>query len=278
MTSLVWIASYPRSGNTWVRLLLDGLRGGDAAAQLARPAITTTAAASRHWFDETLLIESSDLTRDEAFAARPAVWRDCDRWSRGGTWFIKAHDAWTRNAAGEPLFPPELTAGAIYVVRDPRDVACSWAAFLGIDIDAAIAVMAGAAKPHSSVLRSLAIPVPQRMASWSENARSWLDSGIRLHAVAYEAMLADPDRAAADMVRFLGWETAPETMTEVVAATRFDRLRRLEAQQGFCERPESTERFFRRGQAGGWRDTLSAAQVAGIERDHGPMMRRLGYL
>jgi hypothetical protein len=63
-----------------------------------------------------------------------------------------------------------------------------------------------------------------------------------------------------------------------VDAVRFDRLRAAEDQDGFVERQPGMDRFFRRGIAGGWRDSLSPEQIARIESDHGTMMRRLGYL
>jgi aryl sulfotransferase len=48
--------------------------------------------------------------------------------------------------------------------------------------------------------------------------------------------------------------------------------------EGFGGQAVPGRGFFREGRAGGWRSSLSAAQVARIETDHGRVMRRLGYL
>ena len=59
----------------------------------------------------------------------------------------------------------------------------------------------------------------------------------------------------------------------------FGQLRGQEQEKGFREapRPYAGGNFFRRGEAGAWRDELSAEQIARIEAAHAPMMRRLGY-
>jgi aryl sulfotransferase len=63
-----------------------------------------------------------------------------------------------------------------------------------------------------------------------------------------------------------------------VGATQFDRLRSEERAGHFPETLRGDRPFFRRGIVGGWRDTLSSAQVARVESDHGEVMARLGYL
>jgi aryl sulfotransferase len=68
-------------------------------------------------------------------------------------------------------------------------------------------------------------------------------------------------------------------MRRAVAFADFAELKKQELDKGFREapRPQAGGNFFRRGVAGGWRDELSPEQVARIEAEHGPMMRRLGY-
>lgn len=55
-------------------------------------------------------------------------------------------------------------------------------------------------------------------------------------------------------------------------------LARQEARNGFEERSQKAERFFRKGKAGGWRDVLSDAQVQQIIADHGEALEHFGYL
>jgi hypothetical protein len=64
-----------------------------------------------------------------------------------------------------------------------------------------------------------------------------------------------------------------------VAFSAFGVLRAQEQAQGFIEQPaRSSGPFFRAGAVGQWRTVLTRAQVARIERHHGEVMRRFGYL
>ena len=65
---------------------------------------------------------------------------------------------------------------------------------------------------------------------------------------------------------------------QVIAFSAFEELSRQEAEKGFRERPPRIENFFLYAKSGGWREKLTAEQVARIVTDHGPMMRRFGYL
>ncbi len=91
-------------------------------------------------------------------------------------------------------------------------------------------------------------------------------------------MVAHPEGCFSDAARFLGMDAPPYMVAAAVEAVRFEKLSAAEDANGFVERPNTVTKFFRRGVAGGWRDTLTLEQAARIESDHGPVMRRLGYL
>ncbi|GIJ46758.1 hypothetical protein Val02_36440 [Virgisporangium aliadipatigenens] len=96
--------------------------------------------------------------------------------------------------------------------------------------------------------------------------------------VRYEDLHADPVAGFARMAATAGLATTPDRVAAAVAATRFARLRGLEAAHGFPERPAAATTFFRRGAVGGWRDDLPAHLARRIERAHGEAMADLGYL
>jgi hypothetical protein len=70
----------------------------------------------------------------------------------------------------------------------------------------------------------------------------------------------------------------PEQLETAIARSSFDNLRAQEEQDGFRERPEQSERFFRDGRSDQWREVLTGHQVARIVRNHGEQMARFGYL
>ncbi|MFD2264705.1 sulfotransferase domain-containing protein [Lacibacterium aquatile] len=278
MSGFFWLASYPKSGNTWLRLALLCLKQGKPMDFASRPSFAPIAA-NRHAFDVSLGVASSDLTPAEIAILRPRSYEEQARDTREPL-FCKVHDAWQITPAGEPLFPPAVTLGSLHIVRDPRDVAISWAHHAGITVDAAITHLSNPQASLAQQSNKLADQLPQHLGSWSEHVASWLDApGIQPSLlVRYEDMHTDAPSELRRVVDYIGWSAPPTAITEALAATRFDRLRAAEDDKGFLERPKTAERFFRQGRAGGWRSVLTSEQAMLIEENHGPMMRRLGYL
>ncbi|CAD6875577.1 sulfotransferase domain-containing protein [Methylomonas fluvii] len=277
MNGFYWLASYPKSGNTWLRLFLESLfLDGDTPDINALQTVGNNAA-NRYAFDRVLDIASSDLTDDEITCARPRQY-EIEAREAQAPMLRKAHDAWRLTPAGEPLFPPGLTLGAVYIVRDPRDVAVSLAHHMNQTIDQSIQRMCDPEAVMERGLRRVPDQLPQLLMSWSQHARSWLEAPVPLLLLKYEDLLADPATHFGSAVQFLQAKAAPDKIAAAVEAVHFERLRAMEESEGFAEKQPGMERFFRRGIAGGWRDSLSSGQIGRIEADHGDMMHRLGYL
>ncbi len=278
MSGFFWLASYPKSGNTWLRLALPAL-GQGKKVDFSAVSDFAPIAASRVVFDRVMAIESSDLTPDEIALLRPRCYEALAELEQKPL-FRKVHDAWGLTPAGEPLFPASVTLGTICVVRDPRDVAVSFAHHLGHGIDRIIAQMNDRQFQLVSQQTRLAEQLPQHLGDWSGHVAGWLTApGARAPLlVRYEDMQADAARELRRIAAYVGWSATDEAIMRAVDATRFDVLRAAENEHGFRERPGAAQRFFRQGRIGGWRDALTAVQVESIESAHGGMMRRLGYL
>lgn len=277
MNGFYWLASYPKSGNTWLRLFLESLLAQDRQLDINVLRSVGNNAANRYAFDRVLDIASSDLTDDEITRARPRQYEIEAREAQAPL-LRKAHDAWRLTSAGEPLFPPGLTLGAVYIVRDPRDVAVSLAHHMNQTIDQSIQRMCDPEAVMERGLRRVPDQLPQLLMSWSQHARSWLEAPVPLLLLKYENLLADPVTHFGSVAQFLQTGAAPGKIAASVEAARFERLRAIEEREGFAERPPGMERFFRRGIAGDWRNSLNSRQIRRIEIAHGDMMRRLGYL
>src|SRR5581483_5694512 len=124
--SIVWLASYPKSGNTWLRILLanymSGAQGPAGIDQLELFPI----ASLRRLFDDLVGIEASDLTAAEITAYRGEAYRVLAR-EHPPPVFVKVHDAYQTSDEGTPLFPAEITRCVVYVVRNPLDLVVSLA-------------------------------------------------------------------------------------------------------------------------------------------------------
>ena len=277
---IVWLASYPRSGNTWVRLLLANvLADEDVSINRITRALPGTVATSREQFDELAGVESCLWTDDEAEALRPDVYRYRARQAAGdGTplLFCKAHDALHDTAAGEPLFPEDATVGAIYMLRNPLDVAVSNAINAGKhDFSAMIRTL----NTRDHFVSGTARFLRERRLDWSSHVESWLAAPFPVLPVRYEDLLADTLGTLARMVRFLRLDgaAAPPRLQRVVRATAFLRLREQERREGFIERSPLAKEFFRSGKAEDWRRHLTAAQVREVVCAHGRVMAAADY-
>lgn len=270
----VWLASYPRSGNTWLRLLLESAATGGAPVDIGAIRLNVPVL-NRAEFEDLLAMDPSALTPQEIDEARPELYAAIAANFEGSFIRRKVHEKYRLTPSGRPVFPAELSHTAIYIVRDPRDVAVSYAAFSGCDIDMAVARMAdpgciigkGGERYH----------FPEPLGTWSEHVQSWLDqTAIAVFLLRYEDLLADTAGWLENLAAYAG---VPAADTEQAAhSVNFTNLQAQEECNGFAEKPSSAERFFRSGRAGGWLQILNTAQCERIERDHGPMMRRLGYL
>jgi hypothetical protein len=272
----LWIASYPKSGNTWARAVLSAWRTG-------RPVrlneLEGEGVAARIPFDDALGILSSDLTGDEAELLRPRV-DELLAQEASHRIVRKAHDGFYPGPAGEPAFSASATSAALYVVRDPRDVAVSLAHHNGRDFDWAAAWMNDPNATMGESKNGLELQLRQRIGTWSQHVRSWLDDApFPVHALRYEDCLARPTETFGEALRAASIGPVEDAdVARAVERASFERLREAEAVEGFRERPGTAIRFFRSGRAGAWRDELSPHIAARIEAAHGELMSRFGYL
>ena len=114
--------------------------------------------------------------------------------------------------------------------------------------------------------------------SWSRHVESWTaQPSPGLHVMRYEDMTARPMESFAGLVQFLRLPADRQRLQRAIELSSFDALRKMEDKEGFMERSEKSERFFRKGKAGGWREVLTPAQVEAVAAAHETQMRRFGY-
>ncbi|MBI2865665.1 MAG: sulfotransferase domain-containing protein [Chloroflexi bacterium] len=277
MKGIIWLASYPRSGNTWLRVVLSHLTEKEWDPEELN-SLPIGHAASRELFDDIAGVEASDLTEAQIALLRPCVYQHLVTGLEQPL-FLKTHDAWTFNVAGEPVLSATATAGAIYLVRNPLDVAVSFAHFLGTDTEHAIRAMEDPTYVWYEAKTRLTGQLPQRLLPWSAHVRSWLDEAhIPIYVMRYEDMKARPLETFSDAVRFCGLKHTEAEIEMALQVSRLSRLQDLERSKGFREKPVTATRFFREGAVGAWREALSESQVQRLIAVHGKVMRRLGYL
>ena len=289
-----YLASYPKSGNTWCRVFitelrrLAGLDSADATAsaqqeeqalRLNRDLATGSIVSSRHWLDDQLGIDSSDLCWAELDKVRGrvghqrALYSECLR-------YHKVHDAFTSpDSAGRPVVPTKGCRGAVVMIRHPADVVVSLSHFFSWELERCVAFLLNeeAALCRSSTRGGH--QVRQFMGSWAKHGQSWVDQQqIPVLLLRYEDLLVQPEQHFWRLATFLDLPAEDTLIREAVANTRFDKLRAKEdAEGGFHERPQGCERFFRSGRSGEGQEQLTDEQLQQLEEAFAATLHRFGY-
>ena len=274
MSGILWLASYPKSGNTWLRAFLHNLlRNSRAPFDINRMSELTAGDSQAHWYERFDSRSPVALGGEDLARLRPRVHALIAE-SAPDTVMVKTHNALVE-ADGVPMITQSLTAGAIYVVRNPLDVVVSYAHHLGQPTDDVITLMEtkGFHSPAS------ADQVPEHHSDWSTHVESWTASSHpQLHVVRYEDMGRRPGPTFRAISAFLGLKPPRERLERAMRHSSFRSLRAQEDRTGFIERTPSQDRFFRTGKMGGWREVLDDAQVRRVVERHRTQMERFGYL
>lgn len=277
---IIWLSSYPKSGNTWFRIVLSRILNksstlnyiNDIDTILGSPMVT-----NRSWMNKTLGYDSTLLHDDEIDQLRPEAYKWYAEQIKQ-TIYIKTHDAYTRLTDQRPLIPQEGCLGAIYFIRNPLDVAISLAHHAKCPIDWSIQMMGN---------QQFSVPlnakndkqIRQQLLSWSQHVQSWVTQPpFRILVLRYEDMFFNPIETFNKSMEFLKLDIAPELLKKAIDDASFDKLQQHEQQYGFKEKLENSGTFFRKGVVGDWQNTLTKEQVERIIHNHEEVMRTYGYL
>jgi hypothetical protein len=274
MAGIIWLASYPKSGNTWLRSFLHNfLRAADRSHDINRLTDLTAGESMTELYRAQDPLLDEHYTDDRVRQLRPLVHRAISQRSPD-TVLVKTHNA-LAEIDGAPLISLDVTAGAIYVVRNPLDVAISFSHHNRTTVDNIIEFM----NTKAAATVSNATNVYEFYDTWSGHVASWTaTSSPTLHVMRYEDMLASPLKSFGGVVKFLGIEAPRQRIEKAIRLSSFQVLKEQERRQGFRERPRAMEAFFREGKAGQWKKVLTTAQIAAIVSAHREQMERFGYV
>jgi hypothetical protein len=276
MGGIIWLASYPKSGNTWTRTFLSNLVTIMAGEQEALDINSI----NRFSLGENMISFYKDILgyapgpehkqqiADTRHQVQAAI---ADQFE--GLIFTKTHNALIVDH-GQSIINFAATAGAIYIVRNPLDVAISLSYHMARTIDEAIDVMG---------TRSMETPINDKRVhevwgSWSQHVESWTRKPHQaIYVMRYEDMLSEPEKIFGGLARHLLLNPTPAELKLAIARSSFDAVQAQEDAEGFKEKPAHAERFFREGRAGQWKEMLTPTQVERIVATHGEQMKRFGY-
>ena len=272
---IIWLASYPKSGNTWLRSFLINYLNKRTSN-----------------FDFSLLDQIRRFPRRELydqlkvnFNKFPEIvsnWINMQEFInlKNEFTYLKTHNAMC-TIDNHPFTNSQNTIGSIYLVRDPRDVILSYSKFLNKSIAHTFNIMKSSS--ISRVDTSKNAPVDVMMGSWAENYRSWRDySSVKKIIVKYEDLIQNPYETFFKIINYLnkinGLIIDEEMIKISIDNTSFDKLRDIEKRDGFNESESKNCNFFRKGKSGDWKNYLDKKIISQIEQAFKKEMKELGYL
>lgn len=276
--NIYWLASYPKSGNTWTRAFIANLLNEETEAVDINALNTGAIASDKDWVETALDFDINELSHDEIDRLRPAAYRWLSQQLESPR-YHKIHDAYTYLPNGEALIPIDTSKGALCIIRNPLDVAISFAHHNSCSIDKAIANMAKADYAFCAQSKCYYPQLRQRLLSWSGHVLSWADApGLNKLIVRYEDMKQNSVATFSSMASFLELPHDKKSVTEALEHCKIEKLQAQEAASPFRERAAKSKSFFRKGLVGDWKNTLTDKQVNILINDHRSVMQRFGYL
>ncbi|MEA4839526.1 MAG: sulfotransferase domain-containing protein [Bacteroidales bacterium] len=278
MKNIVWLASYPKSGNTWFRMFLSNYLKNSSEPLPLEEIESTPIASSAVDFEDIIALNPFELTPDEVDLYRPDLYRVIseEAWKNKEISYKKAHDAYTLNDIGQPLFPEEVSRSAVYFIRNPLDVCVSYANHSAKEIQKTFAFLLN---EEASLAGGKNGQLRQILGSWKNHVQSWKKQTlIPVHFVRYEDMLQKPVETFGDIVRFLELEYLEERLERAILHSDFKLLQQMEQEKGFNERLQQSKHFFWKGKIGNYRDYLSKDQIDRIVEYNYDTMKEFGYI
>tara|TARA_Y100001970_G_C14025794_1_gene745946 strand:- start:35 stop:871 length:837 start_codon:yes stop_codon:yes gene_type:complete len=278
MKKFIWLASYPKSGNTMLRLFLSSYFFTDDGK------INTLKTIKHITNFQSLILSLNNVPSYEEF--KKDLTKVCPLWIDAQKFhapkikkfiLLKTHN-FMGSINGHPLTNAAYTKGFIYIVRDPRSVVLSTKHHYDFTIEKAVESLSND-KNFSLGTRT---PVPEFITSWRTHYMSWKKYSLEVPSIIikYEDLVKSPNIYFMKILKFLReiltFEIDEEKFKNTIKSIDFDNLKKFENNEGFDERLHG--RFFRQGKIDEWRSQLSDINQKKISMLFKNEMFDLGYL
>ena len=277
---IIWLASYPKSGNTWLRMFLRAYflsedkkfsinDEGDAGYE------TNT-------FPNIEILKENKINYNK-FEEIVKNWLELQKFINLNNKinFLKTHNG-NFNINGFPFTNTENTAGGIYIVRDPRDVALSLSNHFDISHQEAVDNMKNMQHYEFYDVNLSKGFKRTIMGNWPSNYNSWrYYQGRDIHLVKYEDMIKEPTNTFYKILKYINlfksFDLDEKKIKNAIETTSFKNLSKMENEKGFKELGSGSN-FFRKGKIGDWQESLEPRLAKEIENNFKKEMKELGYI
>ena len=271
----IFLASYPKSGNTWLRSIIGNLYNFDKEFSLNDLKSIPLLSIKKHFskFENKVFVNNNDLHFDW-ISQNIIKCQNILNNKPNHLNIFKTHSARHKNFTNETV-----NAGFIYIVRDPRDIIVSLKNFSGKEINKTIDEFL-----FSNSLMITTNGAQELLSTWELNVQSWLNyNSVPRLIIKYEDLKLNPKEIILNIKKFLNKIhrlniiLSDQDIDKIIENTNFNNLKKLEEKNGFDEATIHSK-FFRSGTSNQWKDVLTNTQVKLIEKNLKSLMRYFNYI
>tara|TARA_A100001037_G_scaffold130374_1_gene118095 strand:+ start:398 stop:1282 length:885 start_codon:yes stop_codon:yes gene_type:complete len=288
---MFWISSYPKSGNTWLRLILCGLfftEDGNLNNFDLLKKIPGFDSLKNFSFVKEKSLKDYDIIfngteyNEESVLTFSKYWIEAQKRisiDKGKFGLFKTHNARVK-INNNYYTDSSITLGFIYISRDPRDIVISYSKHINKNIDETIRFLL-----DGQIMKKEKIgnKMPEIILNWRDHYLSWKKfSEVPSLFLKYEDMLNNIELEIQKITNFfyknynIKITNESSKIKNIIKSTKFDNLKKKEFQYGFPEHSHST--FFRIGQQKQWSKILNQKQIETIEEKFKNQLIELNYI
>ena len=281
---IIWIVSYPRSGNTWVRSLISTYLFSEKENTVFENIKKIINFPNIKHFKE--IFEINEFSKEELKNKKK---KDKKKFEISKYWiaaqnkinlnkkitFLKTHN-FGGSLEGNDFTNSENTLGVIYLVRDPRSVVVSNAHHNNISLDQSVNDLL-----DEKIFATNEGNLLEFRSSWRVNYLSWKNRQYPKIIIRYEDLHKDTFQSYKKILNFINTfqkiDINDLKIKDTIDTCKFENLSNLEDSIGFSERLKNNK-FFRKGSVDEWKTELNKNQIKKIENAFSDEMKDLKYL
>ena len=278
---IVWLASYPKSGNTWVRIFLSTLLYSDKKPEVDINEKHLKQFPTKKSFQG---LTNNFLNPDEiaknSIAAQEMINIE------SGIKFYKTHSANWKNIEKNYYFTNyENSLGVIHIVRDPRNVISSVLNYYNKEnYQDALDFITNRGKIITST--KAGSEIQEIILSWADHYNSWKLFKKNYLLIRYEDLLSNPVKEFLKITNFLtsigNLKFDENEILQIIENCKFEKFSKQEEEKGFADNPvtnkKQNKKFFKLGPKNDWKNLLQPEIQSKIEKTFENEMKELGYL
>ena len=292
---IIWLASYPKSGNTWVRTIINQIIFNDVKSTTE---VFDNLSRIRRYPSKTDIVGLPQLPNLNVFTKeqkKEVIDFTIKNWSvsqdkinqNNKTNILKTHNILCKlNLDGKNYSFADLnnTIGVIHIVRDPRNIVTSVKNHFSINTEEDSVEMLCDNYNWTGFANN---EIPQLLSSWSNHYNSWKKFPNNYLLVKYEDLVLDIGKEIIRIAKYLSnhfeYEMSEKIVDEIKKNTSFENFKELETKGKFKENSinEITgekNTFFNLGPENNWKKILKQKSIDKIETEFNKEMKELGYL